>query len=212
MSAYDEKLREFVALIDLYIYKLSGDADLSGLLANVPTSAITHEHDQANNTRLSPLIDQVEHQIIAGILNDLDLNVGLKAIIDLARHLPSILALSHQADEPSLLYSCIRLRLLVHRWLDATGLDYGAASGQANGINQAPFIEHLSDLRFNMRQIAFGTLRTLKQLDKSATEASQKESIEQLRDQAQEMLAHCDQTRSFMEMHGIKLKVRLPDG
>ena len=205
MSAYDEKLREFVALIDLYIYNLSSGANLS--TTEEQYNGRTLEHDQTN-TSLSTLIDQVEHQIIAGILDDLNLNLGLEAIFNLARHLPKVFASSHPQDEPSILLSCVRLRVLIHRWLEATGLEYGAGNSQTNSLNQAAFIHHLTDFRFNMRQTALGTLRVLKKLDKSV-ETNQKESISQLREQAQQILAQCDQTRTFMEMYGIKLKVSL---
>lgn len=199
MSAYDEKLREFVSLIDLYIYKLTSGSDL-------PLSINEHHnHDVQTSTHLSTLIDQVEHQIIAGILDDLNLNLGLDAILDLCRHFSKVLSVLDPLQDQSILLECIRLRHLIRRWLHCTGLDYGFQTSNADHI---VFAEHITHLRSNFRQIAIGTLKTLKQLDKSA-QTSQKESIAQLREQAQQMLTYCDQTRSFMELHGIKLKVRL---
>lgn len=219
MSAYDEKLLELVTLIDLYIYKLSsssGDLLTEAVTAPAASSleeeSAHHEHDDHSETSLSTLIDQVEHQIIAGILNDLDLNTGLEAILGLGRHLPKMLALADaHSPEPTTLHCCIRLRFLIHRWLEATGLEYGASSSQCTSSssstsNQTAFIEQLADFRYSMRQTALGTLGVLKRLDKSAEE-SQKESIAQLREHAQQMLAKCDQARTFMEMYGVKLKV-----
>lgn len=213
MSAYDEKLFELVTSIDLYIYKLSGKSgDLLTEAFTPPTASLgeesaAHEHDDHSQMRLSTLIDQVEHQVIAGILNDLDLNAGLEAILGLGRHLPKMLAETH-STEPSTLHCCIRLRFLIHRWLEATGLEYGASTSQSTSSTskQTAFIEQLADFRFSMRQSALGTLGVLKKLDKSA-EGSQKESIAQLREHAQQMLTKCDQARTFMELYGVKLKV-----
>lgn len=211
MSAYDEKLLELVTLIDLYIYKLSsnsGDLLTGSVTAPAALNEESAPHD-LSETSLSTLIDQVEHQIIAGILNDLDLNAGMEAILGLGRHLPKMLALADAHSEPSTLHCCIRLRILIHRWLEATGLEYGATSSQSSSSgtsNQTAFIEQLADFRYSMRQSALGTLGVLKKLDKSA-EGSQKESIAQLREHAQQMLTKCDQARTFMEMYGVKLKV-----
>lgn len=218
MSAYDEKLLELVTLIDLYIYKLSGSGGdlLAGAVTAPPIADMqqdggAHEdHDQS--ACLSTLIDRVEHQIIAGILNDLDLNGGLEAILELGRRLPRLLALANpQSADASTLHCCIRLRLLLHRWLNATGLQYGALGSQqqqqsSSTANQTAFIEQLADFRHSMRQSALGTLGVLKELDKSAADAGQRESIARLREHAQQMLTRCDQARTFMEMYGVKLK------
>ena len=206
MSAFDDKLRELVAVIDLYIYKLSkGD--------RITPRTTNHDdgEDLQSGTHLSALIDNVEHQILAAVVDNLNLNSGLEAIVNLHELFPKVVECEDMVQrERSILLDCIRLRLLIQRWLDATGLEYGEATSSSGSstINHNALIEHLSELRLNTRQIALASLRTLQDLKKNE-QAANKQAIDQLCKQAQQMLTYCDETRNFMEAYGIKLKVRL---
>lgn len=215
MSSFDQKIREFVNLLDVMIYSqccsLADEKSESSVL-DIGAGGGDYDHDQnsdggGDGGHLSTLIDDVERQIWKGVADDFDLNVGLEAIIELASRFPVISRQQQQRCGPGILYDCVRLRALINRWLMAMGLHY-QASVVADGKDLL-LLEHVSHFRNNTRATVLDTLRTLKLLHKSTANAEQGKLLHSITTNIQQLLQYCDDTRTFLDVHGIKLKVSL---
>ena len=248
MTAFDEKLREFIRHIEWAIYKLSStiiNDSNSDLIS--PMTAVVNDYSSIDNDddrlSLGQWIDQIEQEIWSGILDDMDMNRPLVRIIRLASLFPNTLPVwfdsSHNNNDDGcnrqqqLLFECIRLRQLLRRWFSATSLDYGldlssssSSSSMANVIlpDQIAIVEYLTEFRRNIRQSTLVMLKNLKKIQQQqqqkqksdinnnnghghSEQSNTNHHFDQQKNEMIKILEHCDQTRTFLERRGFKLKV-----
>ncbi|KAH9497061.1 Cysteine--tRNA ligase, mitochondrial [Dermatophagoides farinae] len=245
MTAFDEKLREFIRHIEWAIYKLSStiiNDSNSDLIS--PMTAVVNDHSSIDNDddrlSLGQWIDQIEQEIWSGILDDMDMNRPLVRIIRLASLFPNTLPVwldssyNNNDDgcnrQQQLLFECIRLRQLLRRWFSATSLDYGldlssSSSSMANVIlpDQIAIVEYLTEFRRNIRQSTLVMLKNLKKIQQQqqqkqksdinnnnghghSEQSNTNHHFDQQKNEMIKILEHCDQTRTFLERRGFKLK------
>lgn len=232
MSAFDERLREFVNLIDFYIYKLcssggvnvqikegddhkDGNSLLDNLIAKAPRDEVALPCGTTITNLLVEQLNDIERDIVTGVLNDLDLNVGFNAMINLANIFSTFMAdatmtTTNEAESISKLLLCIKLKRIVRRWTQAIGLDYygqteddgrqEVRTGERGQEHFLALLEHVIELRVASRQLALEAIKVSHKKQPQEEENS-------LRHNAQLMLTKCDATRAFLEANGYKLKV-----
>jgi len=111
--AFDVKLKRFSFMLETEIERL---ADCNLLLA------VNSNHQESENIKhltsiLHHEISKTEEEIIDGIADDLDLNKGLEAVLNLYANFNEY---KHALN----LKHLVRAKLLMERWLTAMGLDF----------------------------------------------------------------------------------------
>lgn len=145
--AFDEKLKRFAYQLEEHINSIA-----DGKLLDDASSAHRDDND-VNDTRsqLCDVIRNTEAHVCAGIADDLDLNRGLVAVMELC----NLFTANVRAFN---LVEAVRTKLLFERWLSATGLDFyrlrrTLCLANANRDRDDALLSELSDIRNKLRAL-----------------------------------------------------------
>lgn len=135
------------------------------------------------NQDLEKLLNHTENEIISGIINDLDYNQGLTAIIEMINCL-------HANDKLSL-YDILLIKMFLRNWTHSCGLDYALLNEKYDNANL--LIDDVIEFRNNVRLISIEAIKSNRDLkDKQIISTSFKQILKQ-----------CDHFRDRLHFHGL---------
>ena len=138
-------------------------------------------------------IDRTERLILEGIADDIDLEKGLNAILDLGK-------LFNSSTDISLL-DVIRAKVLLNKWFDGMGLKYSNTESDNQSFRENIILNSLVKFRFQVREVA------LKSLKASKGRLKDEKLFQELENNDKTLLSLCDSLRQDLDGFGIKLKV-----
>lgn len=145
--AHDAKLTQFVYLLHNELQEGSSGRPLEA------------SSDFPSGPLLGAVLESAQQEVMKGIADDLDLNRGLRAILDL---MPTFQSRPRRFN----ILDVARAKFLLERWLSAVGLDYqlantlsvaGESSKQRHEADAT--IKTLQSVRDELRRLALGCLR-----------------------------------------------------
>ena len=179
--AFDVKLKRFTFMLETEIERLA-DCDLLAVNSNNQES----ENNKHLTRYLHHEISKTEDEIIDGIADDLDLNKGLEAVLNLYANF-----IQHQ--HALNLKHLVRAKLLLERWLTATGLDFyqlkrtfTLATNQQSGDETAS-VKLLLETRNELRRFGIARL-TFEKLNKLSNEDKVADTLLRLSDELRDQL------------------------
>ncbi|XP_054162389.1 cysteine--tRNA ligase-like [Oppia nitens] len=182
MQNIDKKLLDFKENLNLEICKLCSN--------NISLNLIKNQRQAL----FSEAIDETERSILRGISDDLDLEMGLKAVLLLAKQFNSTADYS--------LLDLIRVKALYDKWLDGMGLTF-ISSIEDTTAREALILNALTKFRSDVRQIA---LKSLKNIDKTTNNTDVNNISNELHQNTKDLLTLCDTLRLELDGFGIKFK------
>ena len=152
-TPFEQELLSGAAHVDVKLKRLAFLLDDGIRLAS---SGGKQEPDE----ELERLIPQTEEEILTGIADDMDFNAGLNAMI-------SVYSLLKEKQNVPLV-TLVKLKVLLNRWLTATGLVYGSTANASAGSppslsSSTDVVQLLNDLhsvRNELREIGVDLVQT----------------------------------------------------
>lgn len=178
MKNTDKKIREFGENLILKIVEMS-------------SQDVTFSDIQSDNA-FSEAIDQTERLILEGIADDMDLEKGLNAVLDLAKLFNSLTNFT--------LLDAIKAKVLLNKWIDCMGLKYSSAETSNQSFRENILINSLVKFRSQVREVALNSLKTSKGKPKD------ERLFREIDNNNKEVLSLCDDLRHHLNSFGIKLK------
>ncbi|CAG2166596.1 unnamed protein product [Oppiella nova] len=136
------------------------------------------------------LLDFKEERLISeGIADDLDLEMGLNAILLLAKRFNSMNNFT--------LLELIRTKQVLNKWLDSMGLKYSKSYGDNDGqsVTELVVIKSFSKFRTDVRNIALNSIKSSKKLSSNPELASN-----EMQKSGQQLLSLCDGLRQQLDV------------
>ncbi|CAG2102261.1 unnamed protein product [Medioppia subpectinata] len=188
MKNIDKKLLDFTENLNLKIYEFS--------MENLSYDCIENRK-HLKQSEFFKAIDETEKLILDGIADDLDLEMGLNAILLLAKQFNS-------TNDFSLL-DLIRTKQVLNKWLDSMGLLYKQSSNKNDGqsVKESLVIKTFIKFRSDIRALALNSIIKSKNMSSNPQLIS-----DEIQKNNKEMLSLCDAIRQDLDGFGIKFKAR----
>lgn len=198
---FDEDLVKEAKIIDKKL--LDFYESLIAKIKELTESNFTIDSDNKINNLLGnsiSLYEETEKEIYEGIADNLDLNRGLQAILNLSKSFNSL--------EDHNLLELIKMKHLLGKWLDAMGLliDNRAVNEfeSKRSFNEDVLLDKMLKFRHSVREKALINMKTLKN-SKLENDGNKNDLL----NNSKSLLSLCDNLRSELDEYGIKIKVRM---